>query len=175
MTIVEAKPASVGAPPGIWARVAAGLNTLAAIIASLLAIDIANLAAELVYFGFEDFLTLGQPLPTFPSDSAHNAFHLLEHTGFALTGAVALLFLAWGPIKRGQASGIAALSVAGLPAAALPIVAYELFGPWHSYAFHPVALWLLAVAASAMGLGIRHWPWHAPRPLRITDDTSKAS
>lgn len=117
----------------------AGRYALHGAIAPLLSGEVARMAP-----GLRPSLVYPDPLQT----ASHFAFHALEGAGLAVMAGVLLLFLAWGPLRRGERWGFAALAVGGLPAAALSVWAVQLFGPWHEDILLIPALWLLSVAVS---------------------------
>jgi hypothetical protein len=119
---------------------------VAAVLTSLLGVLILVLATELTYFAVSN-----PPTSRF-SDAAHDGFHIVEEGGFSVMGAALLLFMAWRSVWNGELWGFWALLIAGLPAAALPPLAYQEFGPWHVYVWFPAVVWLLSLATYAAGL-----------------------
>ena len=132
-------------------RLAKPVTVAAAVLTSLLGVEILFLSGQLAFFVAEGLIGAGMSTRGFPSEVVHNSFHFVEDTGYAFTAGALLLFLAWGPIRRGTRFGLVALVIGGLPSALLPIVAYELLGPWHDYVFHPAGLWILSVIGAGLG------------------------
>lgn len=92
---------------------------------------------------------------TYPDErqtASHIAFHTLTDAGTYVLAGVFLLALAWGPVRHGRALALVILGLGGLPAAALPLWALQLYGGWHEEFLLTPVLWLLSLAASGAGI-----------------------
>ena len=119
---------------------------VAAMLTSVLAAAIIYFSASLAYYAISD------PPLSRSSATAHDNFHIVEEAGFSLMGAILLLVLAWTSLRKDGLRGLGTLVVAGLPVGVLPVVAYQVFGPWHSYVLFLPVLWLLCIAAYGAGV-----------------------
>ncbi len=122
--------------------------TVAAVLTTILAATILYFSASLAYYAISD------PPLSRSSITAHDNFHIVEEAGFSLMAVVLLLFVAWTSLRKGEPSGVVVLVVAGLPVGVLPPLAYQVFGPWHSYVLYLPVLWLVSVAAGGAGLAV---------------------
>lgn len=139
---------------------------LAAIVTSVLAVAVLNRSAiegvsavvvpPRLPSGEVARVAPGQrPAWSYPDElqtASHVAFHALQGAGTGVISGILLLFMAWGPVRRGDRWGLAALTLSGLLAGALSAWAAQLFGPWHEDVALIAALCLASAALSGAGM-----------------------
>ena len=86
---------------------------------------------------------------------AHANFHALSNAGLILMGAVLLVALAWGVLRRGGQWGALGLFVGGLPLAILTVWAGEMHGYAHDTLVF-AALWILGMIGTVVGTTLKH-------------------
>jgi hypothetical protein len=130
---------------------ATGLFLRAAVFTSIMALEVNEEASKVWLYGG------GNDQPASPL--THTGFHTFIDGGIETSFVILLLLLAWFPLRKGHSWAVAALGMAGLPAAftgglaaAVALANQRAYGYAHPYAWLIALFWLLGTLCAVWGL-----------------------